>query len=117
MRVVSMATRGELVKAIGERYRSADRESQGFILDQFAAVTGFHRRHAMRLMRAQQSVAGDNARGNRRIYAKAARMALVVLWEAADRLCGKRLRRLIPILLEAKERHGHGEMAADVRRS
>jgi hypothetical protein len=33
--------------------------------------------------------------------------ALAVLWEAADRICGQRLRVLIPLLIEAMERHGH----------
>lgn|GEM_PF-6318235 len=35
--------------------------------------------------------------------------------EAADRLCGKRLRPLIPILLEAMERHGHLDLAPGVK--
>jgi hypothetical protein len=29
------------------------------------------------------------------------------LWEAADRICGKRLRVLLPVLIEAMQRHGH----------
>src|SRR6266404_5932170 len=32
---------------------------------------------------------------------------MVVIWEASDRLCGKRLRPLVPVLIEAMERHGH----------
>ena len=47
MRKASMATRAELIEAIGERYRLADRESKGWVLDEFEAVTGFHRKHAM----------------------------------------------------------------------
>jgi hypothetical protein len=34
------------------------------------------------------------------------RAALIVLWEASDRVCGKRLRALLPILLPALERNG-----------
>ncbi|QXQ05158.1 DDE-type integrase/transposase/recombinase [Sphingosinicellaceae bacterium] len=115
MRTVSMATRTELVAAISERYRSADRASKGRVLDEFVAVTGFHRKHAMRLMRAGPAVTTANVRIERRIYDEAARTALIVLWEAADRLCGKRLRPLIPILLEAMERHGHLDLAPAVR--
>ena len=40
-----------------------------------------------------------------------------MLWEASDRVCGKRLRPLLPILLEAIERHGHMQPAADVKAS
>jgi hypothetical protein len=43
-----MATRDELVAAIAERYSRADRTERGRILDEFGAVTGFHRKHAMR---------------------------------------------------------------------
>jgi hypothetical protein len=43
------------------------------------------------------------------------REALMVLWEASDRVCGKRLRPLLPVLVEAMERHGHLQLAAEVR--
>jgi hypothetical protein len=33
--------------------------------------------------------------------------ALIVFWGAADRICGKRLKALIPMLVDAMERHGH----------
>jgi hypothetical protein len=41
------------------------------------------------------------------LYDEAVRQALTVLWEAADRLCGKRLKALIPMLVDSMERHGH----------
>src|SRR5947209_13481093 len=45
----------------------------------------------------------------------AVREALIVVWEASDRICGKRLRPLLPILVEAMERHGHLDLAPEVR--
>ena len=47
-----MATRDELIAAIAGRYAQGDRSERGRILDEFVAVTGFHRKHAMRLLRA-----------------------------------------------------------------
>jgi hypothetical protein len=44
------------------------------------------------------------------------RAALVVLWEASDRLCGKRLRAALPVLVPAMERHGHLTLDEAVRR-
>ena len=38
-----------------------------------------------------------------------------MLWEASDRVCGKRLQPLLPILVEAMERHGHLRLAPEVR--
>ena len=52
MRKVSMSTKEELVAAVRERYRLADREGKGRILDEFVRITGYHRKHGMRLMRA-----------------------------------------------------------------
>ena len=37
-----------------------------------------------------------------------------MVWEASDRICGKRLRRLVPILVSAMERHGHLQLAPEV---
>src|SRR5439155_3353559 len=41
--------------------------------------------------------------------------ALVTLWEASDRVCGKRLRPLLPALVEALERHGHLQLDEAVK--
>ena len=41
------------------------------------------------------------------LYDDAAKQALIVLGEASDRVCGKRLKPLLRILLPALERHGH----------
>jgi hypothetical protein len=110
-----MATRTELVEAVGDRYRSVDRTNKGRILDEFVAVTGLHRKHAMRLLGSNRPAKAEGSRRERRIYDEAVKTALVLLWEAADRLCGKRLRPLIPILLDAMERHGHLDLVPAVR--
>jgi hypothetical protein len=108
MRKVSMATRAELILAIRGRYASAGRPEKAKILDEFVALTGFHRKHAMRLLRGSDEPAKADARPGRRIYGDAVRAALVLAWEASDRICGKRLHPLLPLLIEAMERHGHG---------
>ncbi|TIP86787.1 MAG: hypothetical protein E5X58_31820 [Mesorhizobium sp.] len=41
----------ELVEAIVERYRSSCRADKQRILDEFVAVTGYHRKHAIRVLR------------------------------------------------------------------
>ena len=42
-----------------------------------------------------------------RSHDEAVRQALIVVWEAADRICGKRLKAALPHLVESLERHGH----------
>lgn len=111
-----MAMRDELVAATSGRYRDASRDEKNRILDEFVAVTGFHRKHAMRLLRRGRAAGTDGHRPERRLYDEAVRTALIVIWEASDRICGKRLRPLAPLLVEAMERHGHLQLDPDVRR-
>src|SRR3954465_8846244 len=106
---------GELVAAVIERYSKGRRAEKGRILDEFVAVTGFHRKHAMSVLRGGQAKRCSAPRPERRLYDEAVREALIVLWEASDRVCGKRLKALAPILVEAMERHGHLQLAPEVR--
>ena len=110
-----MATRDELVAAVSERYRQASRAERGRILDEFAAVTGLHRKHAVRLLRVGAPSRSSAPRPGRRVYDMAVHEALIVVWEASDRICGKRLRPLVPLLIKAMERHGHLQLAPEVR--
>lgn len=112
---VSMGTREELVAAIRGRYAVGNRAEKTRILDEFVAITWFHRKHAVKLLRGNGSVEQGSARRQRRRYGDAVREAIVVMWEASDRICGKRLRPLIPVLVESMERHGHLCLDAAVR--
>jgi len=104
-RNVSMATRDELLQILRPRYRAATRREKGLILDEFVAVSGCHRKDAIRNL--NRTVTEKERQGVRRVYGEAVRQALVVLWEASDRLCGKRLKVMLPVLVDSLERHGH----------
>jgi hypothetical protein len=114
-RQLSLATRRELIQAIAERYHAADRHEKKTILDEFIQVTGYHRKHAIRALK-RTSGRQTEAAPRFRIYDEAVRSALTILWEAADRICGKRLKEAIPTLVDAMERHGHLQLEAEVRR-
>ncbi len=60
---ISIATRDELVVALAGRYASSSRKHRGS-LDEFAAVSGFHFKHAMRLLRAGRSGKGADLSSN-----------------------------------------------------
>jgi hypothetical protein len=113
-RQLSMATRRELKDAVRERYQAAGEGRQRRqILAEFVRVTGYHRKHALRVL--NHSSASPLPRQRDRMYDEAVQQALNVLWETADRICGKRLRELIPVLIEAMERHGHLQLDPVVR--
>ncbi|MFP5382311.1 MAG: transposase, partial [Gammaproteobacteria bacterium] len=47
-----MATRRELVETVGVRYRASTVAERSAILDEFVSITGYHRKHAIRLLSA-----------------------------------------------------------------
>ena len=114
-RQLSLATRRELIQAIAERYHAAARPAKKKILDEFIEVTGYHRKHAIRALK-RTSGSGAEPVPRSRLYDEAVRSALTILWEAADRICGKRLKEAIPTLVDAMERYGHLQLEAEVRR-
>ena len=81
-----MTTRDELAVALAGRYALGSRADRGRMLDEFAALTGHHRKHAMRLLRAGVSNGRSSPRPERRLYDQATRKALIVVWEASDRI-------------------------------
>ncbi len=94
---ITHAARAELANAIRRRYQSATGRQKRKILDEFVATTGYHEKSAIRVLNGQPTAEHRQTRKRPSIYDEAARGALVVLWEASDRVCGKRLKALLPI--------------------
>ena len=115
MRMVSMATRDEVLGVLAGRYEEANRQDRGRILDELVALTGHYRKHAARVLRGGKPTVRTGPRPGRRLYDDPDRQALIVVWEAADRICGKRLKELLPTLLDAMGRHGHLDLSETVR--
>ncbi|WP_175897318.1 DDE-type integrase/transposase/recombinase, partial [Burkholderia pseudomultivorans] len=113
-RRLSMATRRELIEAVGERYRRSGRVEKREILDEFVQVTGYHRKHAIRVL-CREPGPSRTKPGPQRRYDDEVRAALITLWEAGDRICGKRLKALIPTLIDSMTRHGHMTLSKEVR--
>jgi hypothetical protein len=115
MSTISTERRRELVATIRNRYRSASSLDKQRILDEFVALTGYHRKYAIRVLRSPMTAEQPPRPPRKRIYDEAVREALGMLWEASDRVCGKRLKPLLPSLVAALERHGHLTLEVAVR--
>jgi hypothetical protein len=115
-RALTRTTRQELVQAIRAQYNAGSREVKSRILEKFASVRGYHRKSVIRILNGPACPEEDQ-RGDRRprVYDEAAWQALIVLWEASDRVCGKRLMAVFPILLPALERNGHLTLKDEIR--
>ncbi|EDY1997688.1 hypothetical protein GTD56_004196 [Salmonella enterica subsp. diarizonae] len=107
--LLPMDTRRQLLRALKTRYQSASKAEKTRILEGFILISGYHRKSAIRLL--NEAVTSGNHRRRsapaRSVYGAVVQQDLIVIWEASDRLCGKRLRALLHQLISAMERHGH----------
>ena len=113
---MTKAARDELAQTIRKRYRAAPGNDRKRMLSEFIAVSGYHPKYAIEILNREESgVKAPQKRNRPRLYDEAARQTLIVLWEASDRVCGKRLKPLLRILLPALERHGHLSLDEAIR--
>ena len=112
---MTYAMRMEFANAIRGRYVVAANKDKRRILEEFVAATGYHEKSAIRVLNTPPEPKRRQTRQRPSLYDEAARGALIVLWEASDRICGKRLKALLPILLPALERNGHLKLEMDIR--
>jgi hypothetical protein len=57
-RKIQLTTRREVTTAVGQRYQAADRIAKKLILDEFTKITGYHRKHAIRVLTARRCLRG-----------------------------------------------------------
>jgi len=123
---MSLKSRRELLSVTAPRYQTANKKQKQQILDEFVAVTGYHRQYAIPLLKHYQATLrkgqplgvsnqGQSPRGRKPIYTDAVRQALIIAWEAACRICSKRLVPFLPVLVPILEKHGYLDLSSEVR--
>ena len=80
---ISMGARREVVLAVAERYRLAERAEKGRILDELCRVTGWHRKHAVRALGDRSTIVLIGHANGSRPTARSSRMQWL--------RCGRRL--------------------------
>jgi len=113
-----MSERRSVVKVMAARYRKATKKEKGGMLDELIALTDYNRRYAIGLLRGhgrlirvgrRVRLMGDLRcpvkRSRPRIYDGVVLDALKKLWAILDFICGKRLKAIIPEVIEVLEKH------------
>ncbi len=101
---MSQHSKRELVQRLQPRYLKADRQEKARILDEFVAVTGMHRKAAIRRLR-QQNRPNKEHRGRQKTYTGSVVSALVTIWRICGGICGKRLQPILADMVDSLERH------------
>lgn len=102
-----MQRRKALVDKYRASYASATKLEKGRLLDEFVARSGYHRKHAVRLL--TKGVAGPRAP----LFDDAVGNALAMIWEAAGHPGSRRLKALMPDVMPALATNGRLPLALD----
>jgi hypothetical protein len=106
-KTMSQSTRIEVLKKLRRRYESAGQEHKRKLLDQAQELLGYHRKSAIRALRAPVAVCAPRIITGRPVrYAPSLLLRwLRPIWAATDYACGRRLVAMLPEWIPAYEQH------------
>jgi len=104
----------ELIRTWRPRYLQATRKEKTLILDEFVALTGYHRKAAIRVLRKGRKPKRWDRRGPK-IYTNEVKAALLEIWEVCGRICSKRLAPFLPEIVTVLEREGELKLSAETK--
>ena len=106
-KTMSQPTRTEVLQKLRRRYESAGLEHKGKLLDQAQELLGYHRKSAIRALRAVPATRGPWIRAGRpRDYEPEWLLPFLrPICQATDYACGRRLVAMLPEWVPAYEQH------------
>ena len=114
--IMSSKSKREYLEAIYLRYKRASRKNKTLILDEFCAACGYHRKHAIRLLRTFKRFTQPKRkkRGKPSFYkTEAILKPLKKIWLSANLPCSKRLKAVLPLWLPGYAQE-YGDLPAEV---
>lgn len=113
---LSFQAKRQLLTQVKGRYREASRKQKSVILGEFVAATGYSHKYATRILSGTAPVStAPITRTRPRQYGADVQAALLVAWNAVNRICAKRLIPFLPELVPILERHQHLTLSIEVR--
>lgn len=103
----------EYAEAVRLRYWRASKKRKTEILNEFVTTSELHRKAAIRLLNRRGTRPGRKRAGRPRLYDLEVMAALKTVWEAADRLCSRRLRPFLPELVSILKTKGEISMSGE----
>jgi hypothetical protein len=106
-KTMSQPTRTEILQKLRRRYGSAGLEHKAKLLDQAQDLLGYHRKSAIRALRAAPAARGPWIIPGRPLTYEPAVLLpfLRPIWQATDYACGRRLVAMLPEWVPAYEEH------------
>jgi hypothetical protein len=113
---MSSRSKREYLEAIYLRYKRASRKDKAIILDEFCTTCGYHRKHAIRLLKkfTRFIKPKKKKRGRIPLYSKEVIVKpLKKIWLSANLPCSKRLKAVLPLWLPGYVQE-YGGLPADI---
>jgi len=114
--MMSLKSKHELVEVVRPRYLQAGKVEKQKILDEFTCATGYHRKHAIRVLKNRVSKTRRRKRtGYQTIYRGEVVQVLEQIWEIYGHLCSKRLQPFLPEAIRVLERCQEIELSEETK--
>jgi hypothetical protein len=116
--MMSLKSKRELLEVLRPRYLKANKVEKQKMLDEFTSATGYHRKHAIRVLKNQRQVQkhlNRKTKTYKTIYRGEVVQALEQIWEICGQICSKRLQPYLPEAIKVLERHKEIELSKETK--
>jgi CTP:phosphocholine cytidylyltransferase-like protein len=105
--MMSLKSKRELLEVLRPRYLKANKFEKQKMIDEFTSATGYHRKHAIRVLKNKVQVQNHINRKTKTyktIYRGEVVQVLEQIWEIYGQICSKRLQPILPEAIKVLER-------------
>ena len=113
--MMSQRSKRELLEELRPRYLKAKRSEKKTMLDEFVAVTSYHRKYATRILKHGRPWRSGKKHGFPKVYQGEVVVALEQIWEVCGRICSKRLHPFLPEMVKVLERCGELQLSEQTK--